>query len=96
LLGGLLAPVVQAQSGPPRDLTVERDVFGQIDVAHPARADLVQDLIVGDRLADQFAGDFRSASWKPTLYTQPRDLSEEMQEYQDRTHESPFVFTRDR
>ena len=31
-----------------RNLAVERGVLGQIDIAHPTRADLAQDLVVGD------------------------------------------------
>ena len=38
-------------------LAIERGVLGQIDVAHPTRADLLEDLVVGDGLADHLRRD---------------------------------------
>src|SRR6266542_1685692 len=54
-----------------RNLAVERGVLGQIDFAHPARADLVQDLVVADSLADQLTGIPFCPPGTPTLYTHP-------------------------
>ena len=51
------------------DLAIEPRVLGQIDLAHPARADLVQDLVVGEGVADLPDGDFRFCPpGAPTLY----------------------------
>jgi hypothetical protein len=53
-----------------RNFAIERDVVGQIDVAHPTRADLVPDPVVADRVADQMTGDFRfGLPGAPSLYT---------------------------
>jgi hypothetical protein len=50
-----------------RNLAVEVDVLGQIDFPHPTRADLLQNLVVGDCLTDQVTGDLRAASCNTDL-----------------------------
>lgn len=51
------------------DLAIQLGVFGQIDVTHPARANLLQDLVVREGLSDHGLQSFASRNSKVTRET---------------------------